>query len=433
MTTLETPQPSVPVVDRQAGAIAVLAEGLNVVTGSSKLLRRGSIYIGLLTLALAGPGVLAGIWVLSGAGSDDLVALFEAPGAGNDLGVTVILLVAAGIALIAVSIEGGAIGAMLIGGRVLGRPVTLRLALERSRRVFWRLVRAAILVGIVELIASVVWRAVTNAPRLPGDVPNFNIEPLVGAIVAVPFIFASVAIVIADDGARAALRRSARIARGHVRLTFALAAFALLSGFLESFALGSGLDLILRLTELLQLDITTGGASLALAILLALLVVTATGSLVFTVAALVSAPQIVAWDRLGLPLTGLPPVDAPATDATAAAVDDPSADLMPAMARPFDELAPTAEPVAGVPMVTAPVPADIVLGAVAQPVAIGELQPVPVTASGWGQPVVAQPLSAWAAAAETPPRFRWVTLPMRLTVIGLWLIAAALLLGGAPA
>jgi len=193
--------------------------------------------------------------------------------------------------IVAVAIEGGAIGAMLIAGRVTGRPVTLRLALERSRRVFWRLVRAALVIGLIEVVASIAWRAVTDGPQTIDGVPNLGVEPIPGAFVAMPFIFSTVAIVVADDGARAALRRSARLARQRLRLAVALAAFGLLSGVLEALALGSGLDLIVRLTDGLNLDVTAGAASLALAIVLGLAIVTAAGSLVFTVSALVSAPE----------------------------------------------------------------------------------------------------------------------------------------------
>ena len=291
---------------RPAGPLAVLADGLTVAAGSSRLLRGPSIYLGLLTLALAGPGVVSRLWVLSWTGSVDLASPPAIDAANGAIGLSDALLVLAVGGLLAVSIEGGAIGAMLIAGRVMERPVTLRIALERSRRVFWRLVRAALAIGLIEIVASFAWRAVTNAPSTIDGVPNLGIEPIPGAIASLPFIYSSVAIVVADDGTRAALRRSMRLAGQRLPLAVALALFALLSGVLEALALGSGLDLIVRLTEGLHLDVAAGGASLLLAIALGLVIVTAAGSLVFTVSALVSAPQIVAWHRLGLPTDGLP-------------------------------------------------------------------------------------------------------------------------------
>lgn len=375
--------------DRPAGPVAVLGDGLTVAAGSSKLLRGPSIYLGLLTLALAGPGVVSQLWIQSWANGVEPFSSGDLEAASQVVGLAGVLVVMALVGVIAVSIEGGAIGAMLIAGRVTGRPISLRVALDRSRRVYWRLVRAALLIGLVEIVASVAWRAVTNGPQTIGEVPNLAVEPIPGAIVSMPFIYSSVAIVVADDGARTALGRSVRLARQRLRLAIALAAFALLSGFLETLALGSGLDLIVRLTEALHLNVAADAVSLALAIALGLAVASAAGSLIFTVSALVSAPQIVAWDRLGLPTLGLPtpePVVVPTVESS-----PPSGELDEDLGGPVAEPVPTAEP--------APTAAP----------------------------------SAWAVAAATPPRFRWVTMPMRLTIAALWLLAIALLAGGPPA
>jgi hypothetical protein len=269
-----------------------------------------------------------------------------------------------------------------------------------------------------------------------GDVPNLSVEPIPGAIVSLPFIYSSVGIVVADDGARESLRRSARLARQRKRLALALAAFALLSGVLEGLALGSGLDLIVRLTEVLHLDVAAGGASLALAMVLGLLIATAVGSLVFTVSALVSAPQIVAWDRLGLPTTGLPAaeaaeaaalvVEADATDAAAPQAGVTGVELNGAEAPAAAATDPGATGTAAIDDATRgteeTTPAES--GA---PASIPEPQP----ASAWGAPPVPAP-GAWAIAAATPPRFRWVTVPMRLTISALWLIAIAMFIGGPP-
>jgi hypothetical protein len=374
---------------RPAGPLAVLADGLTVAAGSSRLLRGPSIYIGLLTLALAGPGVVSRLWALSWTGSVDLASQSAVDAVNGAIGLSDALLVLAVGGLLAVSIEGSAIGAMLIAGRVMGRPVTLRIALERSRRVFWRLVRAALAIGLIEVGASFAWRAITNAPSTIDGVPNLGLEPIPGAIAALPFIYSSVSIVVADDGTRAALRRSMRLARQRLPLAVALALFALLSGVLEGLALGSGLDLIVRLTEGLHLDVAAGGASLLLAIALALVIVTAAGSLVFTVSALVSAPQIVAWYRLGLSTDGLP----------AALPAEPAPDL---------GADPAAEP-----------RANEAAGPSAAPAWQPEPEPAPAP-------------SAWAIAAAAPPRFRWVTVPMRLAVAGLWLVAVASILRGPP-
>lgn len=398
---------------RPAGPIAVLADGLAVAAGSSRLLRGPSIYLGLLTLALAGPGVVSQLWVLSWSDSVDLLSQAAIDAANEAIGLSAILLAMALAGVLAVSIEGGAIGVMLIAGRATGRAVTLRLAVERSRRVFWRLVRAALAVGVIEVLAGLAWRIATGGPGALDDFSNLGVEPIPGAIASAPFIYSSVAIVIADDGTRRALRRSVRLARERPRLTAALAAFALLSGVLEGLALGSGLDLIVRVTEALRLDVSTGGASLVLAMALALAIVTAAGSLVFTVAALVSAPQIVAWHRLGLPTAGLPTPVSDAAPPDTAPPDPALVDTAPADApEPGSDSA--REPAT---LEAPPVPAEPGTG--------------PPAGSGWGFPEAPAP-SAWAIAAAVPPRFHWVTIPMRLAIVGLWLTTVASMLSRPP-
>jgi hypothetical protein len=409
----------------------VLADGLSVAAGSSRLLRDPSIYLGLLTLALAGPGVVSQLWVLSWSESVNITSPAVVDAANEAIGLSAVLLVLALGGLIAVSIEAGAIGVVLIGGRVMARPVTLRVALERSRRVFWRLVRAALAIGVIEIAVSFAWRFATNAAAMVDGVPNVALEPIPAAIVSAPFIYSTVAIVIADDGTRAALRRSVGLARRRPKLTVALAAFALLSGVLEGLALGSGLDLIVRVTEGLHLDVADGGASLVLAIGLGLAIVTATGSLIFTVSAIVSAPQIVAWHRLGLSTDGLPsvppadPVAEPAAEADVAPPPSPMAETVAAsVAAPIGEPSGVPEP----PISPEPPMAPGTAAPAITPEAA--FAPLPV-APAWS-PAPALELSAWAQAAAARPRFRWVTRPMRLAVAGLWLVALASILGGPP-
>jgi hypothetical protein len=156
----------------------------------------------------------------------------------------------------------------------------------------------------------------------------------------------------------------------------------------------------------LHLDVSAGGASLVVAMALGLLILTAVGSLVFTVSALVSAPQIVAWDRLGQPTVGLP--EAEATEAVV-----PEAEVTD-----VTDAAATAAAAIDAEVTSAPAP---------EPPSLAESLP----ATAWGGPPAAAP-SAWAVAAATPPRFRWVTVPMRLTIGALWLIAIAMFIGGQP-
>lgn len=350
---------------RPVGPRAVLGDGLTVVASNSRLLRTASIYIGLLMVGLAGPGVVAGLTLLDWEASFEVGAAIDDELAGA-VGRAGILILMAFVGAIIVTVEGSAIGVTLVTGRVLDRSIALRDALRRSRRVFWRLVRAGVIVGLVQLAVSHAWQIAIGVTSI-GDFESLTSEPIPSAIATAPLLYATVAIVLADDGARAGLQRSIRVARAAPLLTAVLMAFGLLSSFIQAFALGSGLDLIVRLTDALHLDISAGGPSFMVGAALALIVVMAAGSLLFTVSAVVAAPQIVAWTRMGLPVDGLP-VPAP---------------------EPREPI----EPPAPAPPVVAP--------------------------------------SAWAAAAAAPPRFRWVTVPMILTIAAMWLIAGASLIGGA--
>ena len=147
-----------PVIRAAVGPIAVLADGLTVAAGSSKLLRRASIYIGLLMVALAGPGVVAALSILGWATIDVGSSLDEetAVAAGR----ATIQVLTAFVGALIVVVEGSAIGITLVAGRVLDRPIGLREAIQRSRRVFWRLVRVGCLVGAAQLAVSHLWHVV---------------------------------------------------------------------------------------------------------------------------------------------------------------------------------------------------------------------------------------------------------------------------------
>ena len=149
-------------------------------------------------------------------------------------------------------------------------------------------------------------------------------------------------------------------------------------------ALGSALDLIIRLVEPLHLDLTAGGPSFLLAAALALAVIMAAGSLIFTVAAIVSAPQVVAWVRLGLPTHGLP--------------------------------------------AAAPEPEPLAAGRRARGGARGGARAAGVLGVDPG----ARPRAPGRRRRQRQAPFRWVTIPMRLVAAGIWLIAIASLVAGPP-
>jgi hypothetical protein len=264
-------------------------------------------------------------------------------------------------------------------------------ALARARQVFWRLLGATILLAIVQLVASAIYRLAIGARPAPSPagIPAFTIDPVPAVLVAIPFVLTTGAIVICDDGVLTAFRRSARLIARARRLGVALALFALLSGFVEGLALASGFDILLRITGVLHLDVSAGTVSYLASALIGLAILMAIGSLVLTVAAVIAAPQVIALVRLGVPLTGLRRV-----------VDVPVVDT-PDPAYPPD---PADPPVPG--GVTGPaVPSD---------------------------PAAPQPEGPAEPLHAPRGRVRWITIPMRLLAIALWVIAVSSVLVGPP-
>ena len=405
--------------------LTALTEGISAAAATARPLRTASIYLGLLTAAFAGPAVAVFLWIESIAAS---IPPDTGPGPGADAiadlelrSVTLILVAVLGV--IAVMIEGAAIGIFLMAARVTGRPVSLRAAIERSRQVFWRLVRVGVLAGVVQGIAGYVWVTVTNPPAA-GDVPDVSVDPFVGTLVTIPFLYANVGVVLADDSGRNAIRRSFWLVRRYKRLAVALGLFAILSGVVETLALGSGLDIVIRLFDALHLDPAAGGASLAATFLLALALVAAVGSLLFTVGAVVSAPQVVAWVGVGQPVNG---VAAEAGGSLPVERVDTTAVTAPATAAEL--VAPTQEPA---PPTSAPEPGIEPDAPVIDPAPV-EAPFTPVAAPTEPEAAVAPPadvppaapVTYWGTVPERHAPFRWVTLQMRLVIVATWVIAFA--------
>jgi hypothetical protein len=277
--------------------------------------------------------------------------------------------------------------------------------LLRARQVFWRLLGATILLAIVQLVVSAIYRLAIGTPPAPGPagIPAFTVDPVPAVLVAIPFVLTTGSIVICDDGVLAAFRRSARLIARARRLGVALALFALLSGFVEGLALASGFDILLRITGVLHLDVSAGTASYLASALIGLAILMAIGSLVFTVAAVIAAPQVIALVRLGVPLTGLrrvadvPVVDTPGVDAYHLGV--------PGVTTASTWPASPADP---------PIPGDVT---------------GPAVPSG---PAASQPEAGTEPLRAPRGRVRWITVPMRLLAIALWVIAVSSVLVGPP-
>ena len=285
----------------------MVGAGFQLVLEASGSIRRASIYVGLLALGAFGPTVLLILLaldrllgdstILDRLTSDPTGLIMERPELLEPLLRIELLLVAGVFLLVAISIDAQAIAISILGGRAGDRPLRLREAVTRARQTFWRLAGAGLFVGI----ASGAVALIVAAPFLRPFDSNWGIQfigSMVGALVVTPFAFASTGIVLGDVDATEALRRSFALFRLRPQIAFVVTMFTLVTAAIQSFALGASLDVVVRAGELMHLDVTRGGLDLAVTGLIVLAFIVAFGSLTFTIASIVAAPQVAAF--LGL-------------------------------------------------------------------------------------------------------------------------------------
>jgi hypothetical protein len=295
----EAPPP--PSVAPMPGAWATLSGGLDLSLAANRQLRGASVYIGLLTLAVAGPFVI--IILAFGAAQGGFDWLGDAMvGIQPDLvpvdgSVATYLFVSGFVAFIGffvISIESQIIAVAILGGRALGRPLTLREALHRSRQVFWRVVGASILVGFLLIVPNLILSAVLTSTFSQASEATTVIATGIGALLAAPFAYIVSGIVLGDVGAGESVRRSTRLARARWRLAIAVSSVGAIVAYIQLFASGAGVDILSRFGGALHLgfDSTAGTIALSLVVLTGVLAI---GSLTFTLTALRDSPQIVAF------------------------------------------------------------------------------------------------------------------------------------------
>jgi hypothetical protein len=282
-------------------AARILAASFDLLVLCRTELRQGSLYLGLIVLLTVGPLVLL-IWgiVVSG---EDLATSFEDPESLSEAMATRLSQVAgaflatgfvATAGLVVAAVEGQAVAVALLASRAAGRHLSLRAAVMRSRAVFWRLVRGGLLVGIplgavelsVELLLGV---------EGPGAEGTALVATAVRTVAGMPFAYLATGIVIGDVGAVEAVRRSMRLASARWRIALMVAVFAALAQYLVLFGLGAGGDIVARVAEPLGLDPQGGPIAVIAVALLASVFILALGTLQFTVVAIASAPQVVAF------------------------------------------------------------------------------------------------------------------------------------------
>lgn len=274
----------------------LLATSFDLLLRSNDAMRRASFYAGAVTLGTVGPLVLAAL-ILEREGVIDETSGMSAADATAGAVLLVLGCIAIAGLLVAI-IEGRNLGVAVLGGEMVGRPVSTRQALARSRRIFWASVAVALLVAIVVRIAQ--WIAEQPFGELLLQAPEIGVivSTAVGAVVGAPFAYALAGVVLGDVGPLEALRRSLRVFGVRRAAAFLIVLFESIAVLLVVLGLDAGLGVVIRIVETLGLGPDAGPLGLAVTIVGVVAIVFALGTLLFTVFALTAAPQVVMF--LGL-------------------------------------------------------------------------------------------------------------------------------------
>jgi hypothetical protein len=285
----------------------VVGAGLTLAATSSRPIRRASLYIGLLALGAFGPAVVLLLLAIgrmlsdpttaATMASDPTLILLEQPEIVGTLLLIYFLAIVGIVLLVAISIDAQAIAIALLGGIAAERPLRLWEAVVRARQTFWRLSAAAMVVGTISAVVSLIVVIPFLRPFDSNTGLTF-IGSMIGTLAVTPFAFGATGIVLGNVGAIESLRRSIALFRARPPIAFVVTLFTLVTAAIQSFALDAGLDVVIRVADFLNLGLDQGVPGLVLPLVLVLAFVMAFGSLTFTVAAIVAAPQVAAF--LGL-------------------------------------------------------------------------------------------------------------------------------------
>ena len=125
---------------------------------------------------------------------------------------------------------------------------------------------------------------------------------IVDVLLSAPFAYVGAAVVLAGAGPSQAIRLSWRMARRRWRLALVVGIVNTAVSYLAGFAIGAGLDILGRIAIALGIDQQLGPLQTIELILIVGFAIVAIGSLTLTIATLSTAPQVIAWARLGGPL-----------------------------------------------------------------------------------------------------------------------------------
>lgn len=285
----------------------IVSTGLQLAVDANRDIRRASIYVGLLALGAFGPMVLLLLLGVAHLLSDPAIAatfahdpsaiFYEQPELAGPLILVYFLLIAGGIVLIGISVDAQAMAISILGGRASERPIRLWEAIVRARQVFWQLLAADLMLGVVTTVVMIVITVMFARPFESNAGLSF-IASAIGTLVVMPFVFASTGIVLGGVTATEALRRSMALFRARPRISLVVTLFTLVTASIQSFAINAGADAALRVGGVLHLGLDQGLLPLVLTVVIVLAFIVAFGSLTFTIAAIVAAPQVTGF--LGL-------------------------------------------------------------------------------------------------------------------------------------
>ena len=302
------PTETAPLVVQRLAAVEstrrLLGASFDLLTRTSRDMRRASFYIGIIVLGTVGPFALASWWLrvasrhLTQPKVTDLIR-------GDRSGWYVALVWLAIVGLLVAAIESRATATAILGGHQALRPLTLRQALARSRLIFWKVIVASVIVGIPLAIGQLALTAVFDSVLGSQSDVAILTSTLAAVVIGAPLAYLLTGIVLGDVDPLEATRRSFRVYRVRKLAAVLVAVFETFALLLVAFGLSSGLDIALRVSDALGLGPDSDPAGLALVTMGVVAGVFAFGTLVYTALAISIAPQVVMFVGLTQATMGL--------------------------------------------------------------------------------------------------------------------------------
>ena len=184
-----------------------------------------------------------------------------AGGVENWLGVLGAIAIAG---LIVAAIESRTMASAILGGQLVGRPLTVRGALARSRMSFWRVVVGSFIVAIPVAAAQLALGAVFEAALGRQTDVSIVSTTLAAALAGAPFAYVLSGIVLGDVDPFEAARRSFRVFRARKVAAAVVAVFETAATMLVLVGLLAGLDIAVRIFSALGLGPESGPVGLTL-------------------------------------------------------------------------------------------------------------------------------------------------------------------------